>query len=34
MEEWRNPAPAAGYDGGNFREMLDQARDDRYARLA
>lgn len=32
--ESRSVIPAAGYDGSNFREMLDQARDDRYARLA
>ena len=35
-EQWgqRCVLDAPGYDGGNFKELLDQARDDRYARFA
>ena len=33
---WRKRAVlgAQGYDGGNFKELLDEAREDYYARLA
>ena len=35
-EKWaaRSVLEAGGYDGGNFKDMLDQARGEYYARLA
>ncbi len=36
MKTWEKRAAldAQGYNGGNFKEMLNQARDDYYARFA